>query len=92
MSQNGKGSSYHSRTNGNTPSKPWEIEHFPVLALFFYLSFSNVWRALPDKNFIFKLTRIDLLAHNVYSSKIKSCSLWKHLKLGVFWFLFLYNN
>ena len=78
------GCSYHSRTNGRkSPSKPWEIEHFPVLSLFSICA--SVKSGMPTPKILFlKLTRIDLLTHKVQSLDVENCGLRKHLKLGNF--------
>ena len=39
----------------NSPSKPWETEHFPVFSLFFHLSLPKIWQVHPHKNHIFKI-------------------------------------
>ena len=49
----------------NSPSEPWEIEHFSVLSLLFHLSLPKIWQARPIKTIFSKLTRTDLLLHKV---------------------------
>ena len=49
----------------NSPSKLWEIEHFPVLPLFFHLPSLKPGKTTPIKIIFSKLTRTDLLRHKV---------------------------
>ena len=80
------GCSYHSRTNGrNYPSKPWEIELFSCLCPYFSTCSSLKSSAPIPINILFlKLTRIDLLPHEVCSLEVENCGLRKHLKLDDF--------
>ena len=61
---------------------PGKLSIFPVLSLFFHLSIKILFS---------KLTRIDLLPHEVWSLEVENCGLRRHLKLEDF-LLHFYNN
>ena len=52
--------SYHSGTNGKSPSKPWKTEYFPVLALFSTCPFLKLGVSTPIKILMLKLTGVGL--------------------------------
>ena len=67
---------------------PGKLSIFPVLALFPTCPSLKSGTPTLTKILLWKSTRIDVLAHKVWSLEIENGSLRRHLKLGVFDYIF----